>query len=437
MTENWKQWEGQVVDGRFPLSQYLGGGEHSAVFVTASDDPAIQNAAIKLVQTDPDDAEIQLARWESAARLSHPHLMRLFQMGRCRLDGRELIYVVMERADEDLSQVLPQRPLSPSETMEALEPALDALAYVHSQGFVHGRVRPSNMLAAGDRLKLSSDRLRRAGEPRSPSEAPGAGDAPEIADAGITPAADVWSLGVTMVEALTQRAPESASPPELPAPFHDIVRHCLDRDPARRWTVPEIRRRLKQPPIAVPEETTAAEPRKAAARGLYGGLAAAFVLVVAAIVVGPWLLNRRAAPGEPAAAAPQPVQASLADSSSEQSPAETAPTPVPPPQAVEPAAPVPGAALGGVLHQVLPDVPRKALNSIHGTVRVGVKIHVDASGNVTDAGFASGGPSRYFAARALEAARQWTFSPPAPNEWLLRFEFEKSGVSVHSAPAIP
>src|SRR5216684_2697534 len=51
MTEAWKQWEGQVVNGEFHLRQYLGGGENSAVFLTERSEREHQKAAIKLLPT--------------------------------------------------------------------------------------------------------------------------------------------------------------------------------------------------------------------------------------------------------------------------------------------------------------------------------------------------------------------------------------------------
>jgi serine/threonine protein kinase len=163
MTEAWKQWEGQVVVGECHLRQYLCGCEHSAVFLT---EYGGQKAAIKLVSTDPENADIQLSRWELAAKLSHPHLIRLFQTGRCQLGNNspELVYVVMEYAEEDLSQVLTQRKITPAEAREILEPTLEALAYVHGKGFVHGHMKPANIMAVDDRVVVSSDGLCRVGE---------------------------------------------------------------------------------------------------------------------------------------------------------------------------------------------------------------------------------------------------------------------------------
>ena len=109
MPEAWNSWEGQVLNGEFHLRQYLGASEHSAVFLTEHCKQGLQKAAIKLIPADPQYAELQLSRWRQAAELSHPNLIQLFQMGRCQHGNKELLYLVMEYADEDLAQVLPDR----------------------------------------------------------------------------------------------------------------------------------------------------------------------------------------------------------------------------------------------------------------------------------------------------------------------------------------
>src|SRR3984957_6224137 len=204
MTEALKQWEGQIVDGIFPLRQYLGGSDHSAVFLTECGNGIPQRAVIKLFPFDFATADLQLSSWESAGQLSHPNLLRLFRSGKCRIEGHDLLYLVMEYAEEDLSQILPQRALTPEETRDMLGPVLDALEYLHARGFVHGDLKPANILATGDHLKLSSDRSSRIGESQNGSRRAGAYDPPEAASGRLTPAADVWSLGMTLVEVLTQ-----------------------------------------------------------------------------------------------------------------------------------------------------------------------------------------------------------------------------------------
>src|SRR5438270_13729344 len=101
MSESRKQWEGQVVDARFLLPQYLGGSEHSAVFLTEPGTPP-QKAAIKFIQVEEPDAELQLFRWKHAANISHPHLLRTVQSGRCYLTNCHLLYVVMESSEYNL-----------------------------------------------------------------------------------------------------------------------------------------------------------------------------------------------------------------------------------------------------------------------------------------------------------------------------------------------
>jgi len=91
----------------------------------------------------------------------------------------------------------------------------------------------------------------------------------------------------------------------------------------------------------------------------------------------------------------------------------------------------------------LPDVSEKALSTIRGTVRVGVRLHVDAAGNVSGAEIADAGPSPFFADLALKAASKWEFTSPdgggrsVPSEWLVRFEFSSSGVKAFPSQTTP
>ena len=88
-----------------------------------------------------------------------------------------------------------------------------------------------------------------------------------------------------------------------------------------------------------------------------------------------------------------------------------------------------------MVHEELPKVSHSSLATIHGRVKVGVRVTVDASGNVINDTFADPGPSRYFARVAAQAARKWKFAPSgdkAPRRWLVRFEFARSGVTAHA-----
>jgi TonB family protein len=90
---------------------------------------------------------------------------------------------------------------------------------------------------------------------------------------------------------------------------------------------------------------------------------------------------------------------------------------------------------GQVINRVLPTPSRSALNTIHGTIKVRVKVKVDASGNVVHAGFVTSGPSQYFARLAMQAAQQWRFAPAAlPSESTLVFAYNRHEVDASVQP---
>ncbi|MGO9124488.1 MAG: TonB family protein [Terriglobales bacterium] len=475
MSETWKRWEGLVVNGEFPLQRYLGGSDHSAVFLTQHGEGRAQNAALKLMPAAPDQAEAQLSQWRLAAKLSHPGLIRIFDMGRSKLDDTDLLYVVMELADEDLAEILPQRPLTPDETQVMLRAVLDTLAYVHSQGFVHGSIRPSNVMAVADCVKLSSDSLcalqQAAGCERRMSRYA----APEVAHGSIAPAADIWSLGVTLVEALTQRLPvldparpgAAVLPDRMPEPFAGIAHHCLHADPQQRWTVADIATRLKSTPVATrvtktPAPATQSE-KKLSAKWLYLTAVAAAALVALVWVSGSRTKTSNP-PDRPAQVEPQQGSAG----SPQPSPSKTGSKPSPvtlakiqtrepvaspaaaPPRATVPpatapapetepaleASAAPAAVIPGVVHTVMPAVSQRARSTIQGRVRVRVRVQVDTSGNVVSAVLDSPGPSKYFARLALEAAQGWKFTPAqdhgqlVASEWIVHFAFSRINTDV-------
>ena len=90
----------------------------------------------------------------------------------------------------------------------------------------------------------------------------------------------------------------------------------------------------------------------------------------------------------------------------------------------------------------MPDVSSAASRTIHGKVLVKVQVTVDANGVVSGASIQSSA-SRYFGAKALEAARKWKFRPPqansqgVPSEWSLDFMFRPNGVNVNPVQVKP
>jgi len=445
--EAWKQWEGRVVIGGFQLRQYLGASDHSAVFLTERGEREPQKAAIKLISADPSNAELQLSRWRLAAKLSHPHLIRLFQMGRCQLGNIGLLYVVMEYAEENLSQVLPHRPLTPAEARDMLDAALDALAYLHGKGFAHGHVKPANIMAVNDQLKLSSDGLCPIGEPSGDLGNVGIYKSPETASGRISPAGDVWSLGMTLAEALTQRLPvwarteqvEPVLPEALPAPFFEVIHHCLRRDPQGRWTAADIAARLHQT-LPAPQAQTTSRSQEAFAKRRFIVPTVAVGLALSAILGGVRLLHRRpeAPRAAPIALERQSETPETGQSTRKQRGSSgTSPSPTLPRSKGRTETTTGGLDQGEVVHRVLPAVPQSARDTIQGRVRVSVRVHVDPSGDVVGAEFDSPGPSKYFARLAMQAAQRWKFSPvqvagqDASREWVLRFEFGRTATKVY------
>ncbi|MGB6193670.1 MAG: protein kinase, partial [Terracidiphilus sp.] len=355
-------WAGRVINGRFTLRQWLGGSESSGVFLTelAGDPP--QRAAIKLIPADVRDAEARMAGWAAATVLSHPHLMRLFHSGSCRIDDTDLLYAVTECAGENLGEIVPERPLTVAETRAMLGPVLDALSYLHEKGYAHGHVKPSNIMVVNDQLKLSVDGVYLSGRLWKHLPTPGVYDAPETATR-MSPAADMWSLGVTLVESLTQQlpsrersgAPDPMVPESMPQPFAGIARACLRRDPEMRCAVEDVRARLTPPPEPAPKLPASARIAEKLAPGRFPVSAIIVAVVVLLAVLAFWRFSahRSASAPEPAAAAaPEASPAAAPESAQDQKPpAAVPPAPVAAPAPHSAARPIPQPASGPVLDQ--------------------------------------------------------------------------------------
>jgi len=271
MTELWSQWEHEVINGTFPLRSLVGSSDRSAVFLTEFPAQCLTDAAIKIVAADLEPGLSRLVRWEAAMDLPHPHLLPLFECGLCQRAGRNFEFVVMEYAEETLAEILPIRALTAEEVQAMLHPALQALSFLHSRNFVHSALKPTNFLVVGDQLKLASDAIHAASQSTAAAAPPSPYDPPEGTGGRFPMAADMWALGVTMVEALTQRAPvwsESATvipslPDNTPPLLSKAVRRCLHRSPAARPSVADLDALLRgtaQSPLASASESAATPP---------------------------------------------------------------------------------------------------------------------------------------------------------------------------------
>jgi hypothetical protein len=575
MSEIWKRWEGQVVDHKYQLRQFLGSTDHSAVFAADFRDPEPRKAVVKFVSADVPHTEQILADWKKAEQLAHPNLLRIYSVGRCTIEEMELLYAAMEPADENLAEILPHRALTSEEVREMLNTLVAVLVYLHGRNLTHGHIKPSNILAIGDQLKVSSDSIQPIDELREMRRERDVYDAPEIPSSAYTPAADIWSLGVTLVETFAQQPAvlpfeENADPvipPSMREPFLEIARQALRRKPRTRWTSAQIAAHLNPATAAAnvaPEKAAAAtastNPPAAAVpaavgapattspvtppgpsstavaavsplnvplsrepavplgkqSGPPGGAAArppmprpqvprraakpaprpaivlpnyvvpvlAGLLILAGIIALPKILHRRS--GSPASPPPATTSASTRAATVQTSPSTVGEEPSAKPaahpkaalsDAAKPAAPAspPGASTlpyssastaatlrrteappsparknvsatpgrGEVLDQVLPRPSAAALSTVQGTVRVVIKVHVDAAGNVSEVLLDNPGPSKYFADQSVKAAHGWVFNSPevdgrsAPSEWSIRFEFTSSGVHAYPKQTKP
>ncbi len=364
------------------------------------------------------------------------------------MDGVALRYVVMEYAEEVLSSILPERALTIDETRAMLGPVMDGLAALHARGFVHSRLKPSNILVADDHLKISSDTVCPAGSMVRFPETESASVAPEVATEGVSFASDLWSLGATIVEAMSQAPPvwkratqpAPAVPSSIPEPFARIARACLHPTPALRCSLHQAQSWLegKAEVQETPRSSSLAPVTKQAApnrlwtsqRVLQGFVA--LVALLLAVITVLHMRPRHASQSETVAPSQQQKQTLAAPvTGMHSSPGQVPSSASANDQQGVPARMESGATAGDVLRRSMPEVLPAAMASIRGKVAVSVRITVDAAGHVIAATLVSPGPSKYFSRISVQAAQQWRFKPAAEGSaWLLHFLYRPSGIEI-------
>jgi serine/threonine protein kinase len=257
---------GQVVGGRYVIEDLLARGGMAYVY-RGRDVPTNHPVAIKVLRTDAADAHRFGIESRLLARLDHPNLVRLLDAGH---DGRDP-YLVMDLVEgPTLADRLEHGPLGAAEAWRIGRDIAEALAYVHGQGVIHRDVKPSNILLAHDGRALLADfGVARLTDGARVTSAPAtigtaAFMAPEqIGGAGVTPAADVYALGLVLLEALTGRPAftgtqqellvarmtrEPQIPLDLPAPWPVLLRAMTRRNPGARPTAATVTARIAASP---------------------------------------------------------------------------------------------------------------------------------------------------------------------------------------------
>ncbi|MCU1498360.1 MAG: hypothetical protein JWM47_2313, partial [Acidimicrobiales bacterium] len=248
---------GRVLGGRYRLVAPIGMGASAQVYL-ADDVRLRRRVALKMLHDAlAGDAEF-LRRFRAEARaaaaLSHPNVMAVYDWGD---DG--IAFIVTEYlGGGSLRDLLDQGELlSPSQALTIGLEATRALDYAHRRGFVHRDIKPANLLFGEEqRLRIADFGLARALAEAAWTEPQGAllGTAryasPEQAKGEkLSGKADVYSLALVLVEAVTGKVPFAADTTlgtlmarvdrqlevsdEL-GPLQDVLRRAGHPDPERR-----------------------------------------------------------------------------------------------------------------------------------------------------------------------------------------------------------
>lgn len=244
---------GEIFASRYRMVRALGSGGMGEVW--QADDLRLGTpVALKLLRTPSVDRRTALLNEVRLARtVTHPNVCRVFDIGEC---GNEL-FLSMEFVDgEDLGSILRRAgPLTLERTLEVGRQLCDALGAAHDGGVLHRDLKPANILVdAGGRVRIADFGIAVAREAVVVERAGTPGYmAPEqlMASGPVSPATDVWALGLVIAEMLTGRANATAEGTDseydprtatarclessrIPERLQPIVSQCLTVDPARR-----------------------------------------------------------------------------------------------------------------------------------------------------------------------------------------------------------
>src|ERR1035437_4711404 len=210
-----------VLGGRYHLVRLLGRGGMSDVY-QAIDDRSGNTVAVKIVRSgDPEFVRRLTQEARALESFEHPGLIQLLDTGLAGDDA----YLVMEFIDgPTLAETLKSRPLGAPATSALGARLAEALAYVHERGIVHRDVKPSNILQSAKGEAWLGDfgiaQLHDATTITAAGSTLGTVRymAPEQLEGHhVGPSADIWSLGIVLLECLTGRRVYEGSPSEVVA----------------------------------------------------------------------------------------------------------------------------------------------------------------------------------------------------------------------------
>jgi eukaryotic-like serine/threonine-protein kinase len=235
----------ELLNGRYRLIEQAAQGGSSTVW-RGYDEKLYRPVAVKILN-DP------AAHWNSSeatklARLNHPHIATVFDVGKSA--GRH--YLVTELVDgRELAGTLSVGPMPWPAAVSCCAQIASALAAVHARGLVHRDVTPANIMLTATGAKLIDFGISAfEGDPETDPDGHVRGTppyaAPERLDQRrVSPAADVYGLGVVLYQALTGRAAlvdarTLEAVDGLPESVARICLSCLATDPAARPSAAEL-----------------------------------------------------------------------------------------------------------------------------------------------------------------------------------------------------
>jgi DNA-binding beta-propeller fold protein YncE/predicted Ser/Thr protein kinase len=178
-----------------------------------------------------------------AAKLDHPSVVPVYDAR--EEDGELIVAMRFVRGGDLKKRIAASGPLPPRQAIDLLAQVAEALDAAHAAGIVHRDVKPHNILLEGDRAYLTDFGLAKAlGDSGVLSEASVVGTVEYMSPeqwrgSRVGPAADVYSLGCVLYEAVTGIAPfgrrEGDSEPEMPRGLDAVIERAVAKDPAERY----------------------------------------------------------------------------------------------------------------------------------------------------------------------------------------------------------